>query len=144
MLGLKANIWYSVTGWRSSGLVSPTRKPLPVFDSYRFSIQELDQAVFQRAIDDYPGLSGYEFERDGSKVWLIWSLEDAGRTIRLLEAPDAVYDVFGLLSRQIGIYLSPWHRFMWSGDHKLLVIHGFGLEKVTALGCMRAFPFPPE
>ena len=110
MLGLKANIWYSVTGWRSSGLVSPTRKPLPVFDSYRFSIQELDQAVFQRAIDDYPGLSGYEFERDGSKVWLIWSLEDAGRTIRLLEAPDAVYDVFGAAQstdRDLSVSLAP-------------------------------------
>jgi len=95
MLGLDANIWYSVTGWRSSGLVSAIYKPLPVFESYSFSIEELDNATFRRVIDDYPGLTGYEFERDGTTLWLIWSLEDTNVSIRLPKKPDAVYDVFG-------------------------------------------------
>jgi hypothetical protein len=95
MLGLNANVWYSTTGWRSSGLFGASYQPLPVYESYRFSIQVLDQAAFRRVIDDYPGLSGYEFERDGTRIWLIWSLEGAGKTIRLPELPEAVFDVFG-------------------------------------------------
>ncbi len=110
MIGLSANIWYSTTGWRSSGLFDLGYRPLPVYESYRFSIQELDQAAFRRIVDEFPGLSGYEFERDATKIWLIWSFEDAGTTIRLPEAPDFVYDIFGEPlppARELTVTLAP-------------------------------------
>ena len=95
MLGLTSNVWYSISGWRESGLVGRGYQPLPVFDSYRFAIQELDQAVFLRVVDEYPGLTGFEFMRDDTKIWLIWSQAEAGKVVHLPESPDAVYDVFG-------------------------------------------------
>jgi hypothetical protein len=110
MIELNANVWYSMTGWRSSGLFDARFQPLPVYESYRFSIQELDQAAFGRIVDDYPGLSGYEFEREGTRIWLIWSLGDSGKTIRLPELPDAVYDVFGTSQppvRELTVTLAP-------------------------------------
>ena len=61
----------------------------------RFAIQELDQAVFLRVVDEYPGLTGFEFMRDDTKIWLIWSQAEAGKVVHLPESPDAVYDVFG-------------------------------------------------
>ena len=95
MVGLTANIWYSISGWRSSGLVGRNYTPLPVFESYQFSIQELDTAVFRRNINEFQGWSGYEFDRDGTRVWLVWSTDETAGAIRLQKIPDAVYDVFG-------------------------------------------------
>lgn len=93
--GLEANIWYSITGWRYSGLVSSNLQPLPAYNAFRFSSAQLQGATFSREVTDFPGINGYEFTRLGKRLWVIWSIDGIDQAVRLPTAPAAIYDVFG-------------------------------------------------
>jgi hypothetical protein len=93
--GLRANVWYSLLGWRGSGLVTADRQPLPAFDAFRFSAQMLNGATFVRQIDDYPGVRGYEFVFEGRRIWLLWSSDRGEHRVQLPETPAELYDVLG-------------------------------------------------
>jgi hypothetical protein len=108
--GLQANLWYSLTGWRDSGLVDDMFQPLPAYDAFRFSASMLQGAVFVSNIDQFPGIKGYEFSRKTQRFWIIWSLDGADHTIRLSETPMAVYDVIGkhlTASRDLNLTVAP-------------------------------------
>lgn len=109
--GLYASIWYNLLGWRGSGLLNPSDlTPLPVFDAYRFSVTELGSARFLKRLQQYPGVSGYEFEREGGRIWVMWSVDGDTHPVDLPSAPSAVYDVYGsslAISEGIQITLSP-------------------------------------
>ena len=47
--GLRVNMWYSLTGWRGSGLVDEELEPLPAYQAYQFSATQLENAVALRA-----------------------------------------------------------------------------------------------
>jgi len=90
---LRANVWYSLFGWRASGLLNPgNQSPLPAFEAYRFSAQKLGSARFLRQLQDYPGVMGYEFEREGQRIWVLWSLDGASHSINLPGVPLAAWD----------------------------------------------------
>ena len=94
--GLWGNLWYSVLGWRASGLInSENRNPLPVFEAYQFIAKELREARFARSIQDYPGIQVYEFNRKGQRVWVLWSLDGAARTLQPASPPQFIFDIFG-------------------------------------------------
>ena len=94
--GLRANVWYSLFGWRASGLLNPgNQSPLPAFEAYRFSAQKLGSARFLRQLQDYPGVMGYEFEREGQRIWVLWSLDGASHSINLPGVPLAAWDALG-------------------------------------------------
>lgn len=108
-LGLKANIWYSISGWRGSGLINHNILT-PAYQAFLFSAQMLDKAAAWGAVQDYPGLIGYEFRRDGNTLWLLWSLDGAPHSITLPKTPSAVYDVFGVAqtaSDELSVTISP-------------------------------------
>ena len=92
--GLQANIWYSLTGWRGTTLIGEAGA-LPVYEALRFSASQLDGASFVRPVDIYAGVKGYEFAKDGKRLWVLWSLDGEAHTIQLFTQPAAVYDVFG-------------------------------------------------
>ena len=118
--GLRANIWYSLTGWRASGLVqTPSLQPLPAYDAFRFNADQLQNAVYVRDLDEYDGVVGYEFERDGDVMWILWSLDGDDHVIQFPQNPSAVYDVYGLplaFGNSLRITLSPAY-VIW--DHKI-------------------------
>lgn len=94
--GLQANIWYHVYGWRGSALFDSDDQPLPAFFAFRFGIQELNQAVFQREVKDFEGIRVYEFFRDDRIIWVIWSGDGQTHSmIPLPGVPVAIYDPFG-------------------------------------------------
>lgn len=97
--GLRANIWYSLEGWRNSGLVDSMRRgfePRPGYQSFRFARQELGDATFTRRLDEYADvLFGFEFARHDRRVWVLWSRDRTERAITLPLHPLAVYDPFG-------------------------------------------------
>ncbi len=94
--GLDVSMWYSVLGWRASGLVNAAdHAPLPALDAYRFAVKELRGARFLRELKDYPGVRVYEYETDSRRVWLLWSLDGAEHSIRFPVLPHAVFDVSG-------------------------------------------------
>jgi hypothetical protein len=93
---LHANLWYSLFGWRASGLLNPgNQASLPAFEAYRFVAKELRLARFLREVKDYPGVRAYEFERENRRVWVLWSQDGAEHSIRLAMLPQAIFDVFG-------------------------------------------------
>ncbi len=94
-VGLRANVWYSLTGWRGSGLVSQALNPYPAFRAYQFSAQQLTGAAFWGEVADYAGVKGYRFNRDGREFWVLWSFDGEPHTVELPSPPNAVYDVFG-------------------------------------------------
>jgi hypothetical protein len=108
---LVANVWYSLTGWRASGLVQgASLQLLPAYDAFRFNADQLDGAQYIRDLEQYDGLVGYEFERDGDILWVLWSLDGGDQVIDLTSEPSAVYNVYGSgqpVSNNLLITISP-------------------------------------
>jgi hypothetical protein len=108
--GLRTNIWFSLTGWRASGLVKGNLEPLPAYQAYQTSVIRLAKAVFSNDLTAFPQVKGYEFVREGTVVWVLWSLDGEPHPVQLPSPPNAIYDVFGqlLLSDQnLTITLDP-------------------------------------
>ncbi len=108
--GLSANIWYSLRGWRGSGLVNKKYQPNIAYQAFQFSAAHLDGAAFEREISEYPSLKGYAFNHDGVQTWLLWALDDRVHSISLPDRPDAVFDMAGeplSPDQQISITLAP-------------------------------------
>jgi hypothetical protein len=93
--GLLANLWYSITGWRGSGLVGAELTPLPVTAALTASLERLGEAQFVRQITDYPEVMGYEFQKDGRRWWVIWGLAREAVSVTLPSTPQALEDVYG-------------------------------------------------
>jgi len=93
--GLRANIWYSVLGWRNSGLLNADLSPRPAYTAFQFARSELRDAVWVRDVTEYTGVKGYEFQRGDRRIWVLWSLDGASHTINLPGVPLAAWDVLG-------------------------------------------------
>jgi hypothetical protein len=105
--GLLANIWYSFNGWRFSGWVDQNMNTFPVYEATKTSVQMLRDAQYQREITEFPGIKGYEFDRGGVRLWLVWSLDGQDHAIQLPSTPAAMYDVFGdPLPAQTGVIIT--------------------------------------
>jgi hypothetical protein len=100
-LGLKANIWYSLSGWRNSGLLYNDQTPRPAYLAFQFSRQILGDLSEGEALTslDTGGdedILGYKFEQpDGRVLWVIWSQDGTTEIVSLPSTPDGVWDVFG-------------------------------------------------
>jgi len=95
--GINSNIWYSLTGWRASGLVQPSLDslPLPVLDAYKFSARKIDQSHFVTEITQFLGVKGYEILQDEKRIWILWSRDGEEQTIQPESSPAAIFDVYG-------------------------------------------------
>jgi hypothetical protein len=93
--GWRADIWYSVLGWRNSGLLNSDLSPRPAYEAFHASRSELQDARLLREITEYKGVKGYVFDRGDRQVWLMWSLDGADHAVILPFAPYAALDVFG-------------------------------------------------
>jgi hypothetical protein len=123
--GLRANIWYSVLGWRNSGLfpsdltlplqtftselrstaqnsalLTSSGTPRPAYYAYQFARSELRDASFVGDIDSVDtggvsGVKGYKFNRGDRTIWLLWSLDGTGHSVSFSTLPRAIFDVFG-------------------------------------------------
>jgi hypothetical protein len=108
--GLQTNIWFLLKGWRGSELVTSDLQPLPAFQAYQFSTQQLAEAAYLGDILDYPGVKGYKFFRGGEFLWLLWSLDGEPHNIQLPSGVKEMYDVFGeplAVEQNLEITLAP-------------------------------------
>jgi hypothetical protein len=94
-LGLRANIWFCLTGWRGSGLVDPNRQPVPAYQALSFNDKMLRGATPWGEVTLYQGVKGFAFQRDGKLLWVLWSLDGMEHTIPLGSLPSAIYNVLG-------------------------------------------------
>lgn len=107
---LKANIWFSVLGWRNSGLLNSDLTPRPAYTAFAFARGKLEDATLVRAISEYNDISGYEFNTNNRRIWLIWSLDELSSIITLPGTPLAIYDTLGqelTLSTQLEVGVMP-------------------------------------
>ena len=93
--GLLANIWYSMRGWRGSGLVRNNGNFLPAYEASQFAVEQFEDVDFVSEVSDYPGIKGYEFERGDGYFWVVWALDDERHSVTLPDPPSAVYDAVG-------------------------------------------------
>jgi hypothetical protein len=112
--GIRANIWYNLTGWRGSGLVDQNLEPTRAYQAYQFTANELDGAHYQGPVDGYEGVMGYQFTNKGKAIWLVWSLDQETHQITLPVAYQAAFDVFGepvvddgLSSKEVEVSIAP-------------------------------------
>jgi len=93
---LEANIWYSATGWRESGLFSPTTlEPLPAYDAFAFATSKLGDVSYVGVVNEYSGVTGYKFKRGTSTIWLVWSKDGSNHSVTLPRTPKAIWDALG-------------------------------------------------
>ena len=91
----QANLWFSLQGWRASGLVDNALNPYPVYDAFQFGAGQLFGARPERIITTFPGVRCYEFSRGESRLWVLWSLDGDPHSIELPFSPDEIFDVYG-------------------------------------------------
>jgi len=94
-VGLRANIWFCMTGWRGSGLVDSNRQPVPAYQALAFNHQMLQGATPWGEVTLYQGVKGFAFQRDDNLLWVLWSLDGQDHPIPLGSLPGAVYNVLG-------------------------------------------------
>jgi hypothetical protein len=112
-LGLKANIWYSYFGWRSSGLVDGNRDPLPAYYAYLHASRQLGEARYTRAVDLAEGLQAHWFTSETRIIWVIWA-ESRPVAVTLPVGLSAISDTLGnplLPDRELVIDTSPVYVF---------------------------------
>lgn len=92
---LLANVWYSLTGWRGTGLVDAGMMPNRAYQAFKTSVSQLDGSGYLGALAADPAIKGYIFERGGKPQWVLWSLDGKDHQLQLDQLPLAVTDVFG-------------------------------------------------
>jgi hypothetical protein len=100
--GLKVNIWFSLYGWRNSGLVYTNLDPRPAYTAFQFAGERLIDTTYIGPISTLDiggvtGLKGYKFQRpDGGVIWMLWMLNNkSSKVITLPNPPANAWDVFG-------------------------------------------------
>jgi hypothetical protein len=95
MQGLSANIWYSMRGWRGSGLVDTSWNPFPAYQTLQFQTRILGKAVYWSELQTLAGIRGFEFSYQGKYIWLLWSLDGLNHALKFSTMPLAAYDLYG-------------------------------------------------
>lgn len=98
--GIRANLWYSVLGWRNSGLLEADLTPRLAYTATLFARTELGAPTFTGKITSSDiggtlGVAGYKFYRDGRAVWVLWSQDGIPHIATFPSVPLAVWDALG-------------------------------------------------
>ena len=115
------NLWFTLRGWRRSGLVDASLNPLPAYQAYQTSEALLSGAIFRGHLQRYAGVAGYTYKGvpdpdlvPGSnkprRIWILWSESGEGRTITLPSRPALAFDVYGNLlipTRRLTVSMAP-------------------------------------
>lgn len=93
--GLTTNLWFSLYGWRNSGLLKSNNISLPAYDAYAFASSMLYGAKFEGDIPGDSGVRAYKFRNTPRLIWVLWSLDGDNHNITLPSTPTAGYHVDG-------------------------------------------------
>jgi hypothetical protein len=93
--GLRANIWYTLYGWRGTALVDKQTGPLPAYAAYIFSARQLSGLAVIRAVTDISGVRGYELGRGDRRGMVLWAVDGQEHSFEFEEEPTAIFNIFG-------------------------------------------------
>lgn len=116
-LDLRANIWYSISGWRASGLIEAGLQPTLALKAFGVSAAQLDGVTPEGALDEIEGLLGYRFRKGEARLWVVWAVDGTEQPMQLAGRPEKVLDVVGnelASERTVVIGASPV--YIWFSD----------------------------
>lgn len=91
---LTTSIWYSYTNpWRSTYLIQSSN-PKPAYFALQTANEKLSNTTFRQKVN-IPGLSVYEFSRNGDRIWIAWSLDGSDHPITIPDPPTGMWDLYG-------------------------------------------------
>lgn len=93
--GLRANIWYSLRGWRGSQLVDQDGEPNIAFRALQFNGELLAGVEAAGKVHEYPEIKAFAFRTPELRVWLIWSADGSPHELLLAETPRGIFDILG-------------------------------------------------
>jgi hypothetical protein len=94
--GLPANLWFTVVGWRNSGLINTDKSPRLAYHAFDFSSEMLTGTSYKAQVLGYPMVTGYKFNRpDGKEVWVVWAWNGGPKVMTLPNAPLGIWDATG-------------------------------------------------
>jgi hypothetical protein len=93
------SVWYGLeysfvtpTSTRNTNLLDIDRNPLPAYFTYQFASGFLNGATSDSDYSGDPNVTGYILDRDGTEVWVIWSLDGNPHGITI-PMPSAIYEI---------------------------------------------------
>ncbi len=92
---LDANIWFSITGWRESGLAGPgysSTKPLEAFNTV---LSLLSNANYVSTELITPNVIVKKFLRQDDSIWVAWSLRGSPQEISTPPGLLSIKDIYG-------------------------------------------------
>ncbi|HUF38755.1 MAG TPA: hypothetical protein VMN57_09550 [Anaerolineales bacterium] len=93
---LAANLWFTVAGWRNSGLLYDDDTPRPAYYAFQFSEEMLRGTTFKSQVTGSAGIAGYKFDRkNGTEVWIVWAWNGGPQGMTLPSVPFAIWDSTG-------------------------------------------------
>lgn len=92
VLNLRANIWYSLLGWRNSELLRPDLTPQPAYRAFAFARTQMGNALSAQDITSYTGARVVQIERRDATVWVLWSVNGNSVPVNLPKMPTAVWN----------------------------------------------------
>ena len=95
--GLRASIWYTLQGWRGSGLLNSQRQPTPAYAAYRYAAQQFAGVTDIRDLSLGNGVKAYELNRPQGHLWVLWSTDSASHSVVLPSTPQTETDLTGQL-----------------------------------------------
>ena len=99
---LLANVWYSFSGWRGSGLVLNTQTTLPAYTAYDVANNQLAGSTSLQTPALDPGVKALAFGRDNRTIWLVWSKDGANHPVTLPKVPNQILNVYGASTTPTG------------------------------------------
>ncbi len=91
----RSNIWYTLTGWRNSGLVDGSNQKLDAYRAFEYFTRQVPGSIFHGRIFSYPYVWGFRFNKAGKNMGLFWSMDGATHSVQLPVTPDAIHDAMG-------------------------------------------------
>ncbi len=108
---LRAQIWYSLEGWRASGLKQGRALEESAYSAFRFFANFIADARWEGRQDLYPGVMLMEFSKQGKTYWVLWSEDYSSQvTVNLPKSPTVIYNSLGEeqpLSTTLGLSFEP-------------------------------------
>ncbi len=94
-MNIRAAVWYSLEGWRASGLFDGFKVSQPSYQVFQFSSGFISDARWVKKIDINPQVMALEFLKNGKRYWVMWSLTKEAVPIDLPEMPAVIYNAKG-------------------------------------------------
>jgi hypothetical protein len=123
-LGLEIASYYAlITEFKYKGLLLPDLTPKKQYAAFKFMASQLSWVEYVKPVDQYPGISGAEFNRSRLReLWLLWSTDGTEQYLTppagFVQVTDKYGNVIDLVDGKIVVDWSPVYVYMKVANEK--------------------------